>query len=73
MAQWVKGLVSLLWLWSLMWCRFDPWSGNFYMLWAQPKKKKKKKIPVPASPLNIADLIGLVWSFGICLFLKLSR
>ena len=26
----VKDLVlSLLWLGSLLWCRFDPWPGNF--------------------------------------------
>ena len=43
-AQWVKDLAwSLLWLGSLLWCRFKPWLGNFHMLWAQPKKKKKKK------------------------------
>ena len=41
----VKDLVlSLLWLGSLLWCRFDPWPGNFCMQRAQPKKKKKKKI-----------------------------
>ena len=28
---------------SLLWHRFDPWPGNFRMLWAWPKKKKKKK------------------------------
>ena len=28
--------------WSLLWCEFDPWSVNFCMLWARPKKKKKK-------------------------------
>ena len=22
---------------SLLWLRLDPWSGNFCMLWAQPK------------------------------------
>ena len=40
----VKDLVlSLLWLGSLLWCRFDPWPGNFCMQRAQPKKKKKLK------------------------------
>lgn len=24
-----------------LWHRFDHWPGNFQMLWAQPKKKKK--------------------------------
>ena len=27
----------LLWLWSLLWCGFDPWSGNVYMLWCGHK------------------------------------
>ena len=43
MAPWVKDLVvSLQWLRSLLWCRFDPWPGNFHMLLVQPKKKKEK-------------------------------
>ena len=28
----VKGLAL-----PLLWPRFDPWPGNFHMLWAQPK------------------------------------
>lgn len=24
---------------SLLWFRFDPWPGNFYMLWEWPKKR----------------------------------
>ena len=42
-AQWVKDLaVSVMWLGSVLWHgpRFDPWPGNFCMLWVQPKKKK---------------------------------
>ena len=40
-AQWVKDLVfSLLWLWSLLWCRFHP--RNFYMLQVQPKENKMR-------------------------------
>ena len=35
--------MSLLWLRSLLWCRFDPWPGNFHMQQSPPKKKKKKK------------------------------
>ena len=32
MAQWVKDLVlSLQQLMWLLWCRFDPWPGNFHM------------------------------------------
>ena len=35
MAQQVKDpVLSLLWLRSLLWSRFDPWLGNFCMLWA---------------------------------------
>ena len=38
MAQWVKDLaLSLLRLRLLWWHRFDPWPGNFWMLWAWPK------------------------------------
>ena len=37
-ALWVKDLaLSLLCLGLLLWCRFDPWPGNFCMLWARPK------------------------------------
>ena len=43
-AQLVKDLaLSLQWLRSLLWCVFDSCPGNFHMLWAQPKKKKKTK------------------------------
>ena len=38
-AQQVKDpALLLLWLWLQL--GFDPWPGNFYMLWAQPKKPK---------------------------------
>ena len=44
MAQQVKDLaMSLQWLQSLVWHVFDPWPGNFYILWLGQKKKKKKK------------------------------
>ena len=44
MAQWVKDpALSLLWLVLALWLRFDPWLGNFCMLWALLKKKKKRK------------------------------
>ena len=43
MAQRVNDLaLSLQWLESLLWCSFDPWPGNFHMLWVWPKKKKIK-------------------------------
>ena len=35
--------MSVLWLVSLLWHEFDPWPGNFHMLWGQSKKKKKEK------------------------------
>ena len=35
--------LSLLWLWSLLWLRFDPWPRNFLMPRVWPPKKNKKK------------------------------
>ena len=44
MAQWVKAVaLSLQQLQLLLCCRSDPWPGNFCMLWARLKKKKKQK------------------------------
>ena len=41
-AQHVKNLVlSLQWLELLLRGRFDLYTGNFYMPWVQPKKKKR--------------------------------
>lgn len=37
MAQQVKNLAF-----SLLWCRFDPWSGNFRMPLMQPNVKIKE-------------------------------
>ena len=34
-------VLSLQRLGMLLWCSFDPWSGNFHMLQALPKKGKK--------------------------------
>ena len=58
MAQWVKDLVlSLLWLRSLLCCRFNCWPRNFHMPWTQPKKKKKNWwIGVPAVVQRVKDL-----------------
>ena len=41
MVQWVKDPVL-----SLLWCRLDPWPGNFYMLkvWLKIKIKIKKSV-----------------------------
>ena len=43
LVQWVKDL-ALLQLWHRLHLQlgFDPLPGNFYMLWVQPKKKKRK-------------------------------
>ena len=44
MAQCIKDLsLSLLWLWLLLWCGFDPWPGNFRMLPKEKRKEKKRK------------------------------
>ena len=44
MAWRVKDLaLSLLWLWSLLWCGVDPWPGNLHVLQAQPINKSKKE------------------------------
>lgn len=41
--RWVKDPeLSLLWLGSLLWCRFDAWPGNLPILLARPTKKKKR-------------------------------
>ena len=43
--QWVKDpLLSLVWLRSLLRLRFNPWLGNFSMLWAWPKNGTNKSI-----------------------------
>ena len=40
-AQRVKDpALSLQWLGSRQWGRFDPWAGNFHMPQVQPKKMK---------------------------------
>ena len=66
MAQQVKRLLlSLLWLWLHLRHGFDPWPGNFCMLWAQAKKKKKKSTAVAPESLEENQLLA---SFS---FLKL--
>ena len=41
-AHWIKDLVLLLQrLRSLLWYGFNPWAGNFCMLW--PKERKPEK------------------------------
>ena len=42
-GQWVRDLVLLLWLRSLLWRGFNACPGTFPMPQAWPKKKKKKK------------------------------
>ena len=31
----------LQWLWLLLWCRLEPWPGNFHIPWAQKNKTKQ--------------------------------
>ena len=47
-AQLVKE--PLLWLWLLLWRRFNSWPRNFHMPWVWPKEKKTttKKPNMPA-------------------------
>ena len=56
----VKDLaLSLLWLWLQPWCGFDPWSGNFCMLWAWPKQKphsKKAQNPIQNGQKTQSDI-----------------
>ena len=43
-VQRVKDLVvSLLWLWSLLWHKFNSWAGNFRKLQPWPNKPQTKK------------------------------
>ena len=42
-VQWVNDLtLSLQRPRSLLWCRLDPWPGNFPMQWAQPPPHPQK-------------------------------
>ena len=43
-AQWVKDLMSLLWLRTLLWHRFQPWSLELPHTWGSARKKKKKVV-----------------------------
>ena len=43
-AQWVQyPALSLQWLESLLWLGFDPWPGNFHVLWVGPKRRTEGK------------------------------
>jgi len=45
-GSWFKDLaLSLLWLWLLLWCGFDPWPGTFHMpqVWPKERKNERKK------------------------------
>ena len=47
MAQQFKDLaLSLLWVWLLLWCGFDPWPKNFYMLQVRPGSNKNNNTPL---------------------------
>ena len=45
LVEWVQNHLALSpqWLWSLLWCTFDPWPRNFYMLRMQPNTKTKNE------------------------------
>ena len=66
MAQSVKDpALSLQQLQSLLWCRSDPWPGNFCVPQVQPKKKNKKQTNVfltvlEAEKSEIKVLMGFV-------------
>ena len=70
MSQWVEDLVL-----SLLWLRFDPWPGNFHMLRARSKKKKKKSFniqPSVSKNYNCALTADWVPEFSEMLFLGLN-
>ena len=47
MVQWIKDpTLSLLWLRSRLWPRFESWPSNFHM----PQATAKKKSPLLSSP-----------------------
>ena len=52
--------LSLQWLGSLPWCRFNPGPGNFHMLWVQPKNKQKcSRVPTVAQwVMNVTSIHG---------------
>ena len=57
-AQQVKDLaLSLLSLWLLLWYRFYPWPGNFCMLRAQPKNKRKLPLGIVWRPKKVYKLV----------------
>ena len=74
MVQWVKDLaLSLQWPGWLLWCRGDPWPGNFHTLWVWPKKKKKKKKPTAPKQLLSIFSCDLFKVYGaVIMFLSIS-
>ena len=46
LVEWVQNHLALSpqWLWSLLWCTFDPWPRNFHMPRMQPNTKTKNEI-----------------------------
>ena len=70
-AQWIKDLaLSLQWLEFVLWCRSDPWLGNFYMLWVQglpPQTTTKKEKQIIFSTARIIWFIiyFISWNFKI--------
>ena len=59
-AQQVKDMAwPQLWLRSHLWLRFNPWPGNFHMLWVQPTKQNKTLICSSKQPWITGQLISL--------------
>ena len=54
---------------SLLWHGFDPWPGNFHMLWVQHPSPPPKNPSPPGSPLSICLCLCLC----LCLSLSLTH
>lgn len=60
-AQWIKDpILSLQWPRLLLQHRFDPWPGNFYRPWAQPKKEKEKMVTVVMDVLTNLIVVNVL-------------
>ena len=53
--------MSLMWLGSLLWCVFDPWPGNFLMLWVHlPKTLNLHTCKMMLTLLDVKFLLNLL-------------
>ena len=61
-VQWVKDLaLSLQQLGLLLWCRFDPWPGNYHMLWVWPEKNVLKNTALYHESLSRRCSLDPTW------------